>query len=680
MPDPALYEVVAERLRTGFQTFQSLANTNEADIRHFVISPVLSAIGYSKFYRRPEQGVGRNRPDDLCFTAPGLDSTGPAALIVEAKAYKADFDKAPGAESPDGQIKRYLRQHGASGPSTIGILTDGIRWRVYQRTGPNHLDISLHSEYDLFKPPRLQEFVDFLCRECVAASGAPRRARGPLTKERSEQLFALFQQDHDNPPSPGAALERLLGKTPDAIESDLLNHLELEGVPREHNHYEWVEYGFAKGARMDARTEKTQSNPEGSPLIAAAVRFSGTGAKLTMPHVALCARTFARASDSGASVVFAYRAAGADAAEGQRFTARLAVCAGGSVTMTAPFDPELPAPSARTGAERILALLTESAPLSPERLRAPLEVAPLRQQFYRDVSEWTKRRAKGKSRTTREAVLRHLIRTMFAWILKEDGVIPTELFEQAFAESALGKDNRYHREMLRFLFHQRLNVPEEQRDPHSIPYINEAMDEAPFLNGSLFQEQEGDLDLDIPDAEYWRAGDERPGLFTIFSRYHWTTDEHRPGESEQTLDPELLSNLFERLILPIETPEFLDKQPGGAYYTPADVTSEMVKDALAAAVRNAAPASLRDDALLTLFGDRSAPLPQMSAAEKHRLAARIHELRIFDPAVGRAPSSTDAFSPSRPLSKSWSRTAPTPPNASCASSCTGRTFTRWRRR
>ena len=160
----------------------------------------------------------------------------------------------------------------------------------------------------------------------------------------------------------------------------------------------------------------------------------------------------------------------------------------------------------------------------------------------------------------------------------------------------------------------------------------------PFLNGSLFQEQEGDEELDIPAAEYWNADPEtEPGLFTIFSRYHWTTDEHRPGESEQTLDPELLSNLFERLILVIEEDEEDDERerlPRGTYYTPADVTAEMVKDALAAATRNFTPAIVTDEQLLDLFGDRTVPLPAMNRAEQDHLAARVHALRIFDPAVG----------------------------------------------
>ena len=161
------------------------------------------------------------------------------------------------------------------------------------------------------------------------------------------------------------------------------------------------------------------------------------------------------------------------------------------------------------------------------------------------------------------------------------------------------------------------------------------MEGVPFLNGSLFAEHLDDDDLDIPAGLYWSAESGEPGLFTILARYHWTMDEHRPGESEQTLDPELLSNLFERLIAPTEEgaePQL--RQPKGTYYTPADVADEMVKDALTAAVKDHAPRRVSETQLRELFGDADAPPPSMTPAQSLKLAKRIKELRIFDPAVG----------------------------------------------
>ena len=107
-----------------------------------------------------------------------------------------------------------------------------------------------------------------------------------------------------------------------------------------------------------------------------------------------------------------------------------------------------------------------------------------------------------------------------------------------------------------------------------------------------------------------------------------------PAKASRPLDPELLSNLFERLIVPTQKGSQSPlRQPQGTYYTPADVADEMVKDALSAAVKDDA-GPLNDAQILNLFGDSDTPLPNMRPAAKQRLAGRIRELRIFDPAVG----------------------------------------------
>ena len=132
--------------------------------------------------------------------------------------------------------------------------------------------------------------------------------------------------------------------------------------------------------------------------------------------MALCARAFAGANASNAAVVFAYSAAPDDTIE-----ARLAVSAGGQVNMTAPFDPSLPSPSARAAIGQLLqSLRNPGDSLTAGRLLVPLEAATLRQQFYREVADWFGRIQQGKDLAQRQAVPRHLIRVMFAWILKED--------------------------------------------------------------------------------------------------------------------------------------------------------------------------------------------------------------------------------------------------------------------
>ena len=658
--DAAVYEAVAEALRDGLRHIRERRDPNEEDARQLLVEPALAALGYPPAYRRPELEKNRNKPDEICYTSELLEESGYGALIVEAKEPGANFDKAPSgirSESPDRQIQRYMRQHPASGPRSIGVLSDGLRWRLYERTeNPSSLDIRYLREYDFTSiatadapPPFLdasdaegtdaeradaeargafREFADYLCRECVIERmrGVPRARRARL--DRAERLLAAFA---DGAPEPDAVLPHLLGGRMAEVSSDLTARVPLEGIVLDAHDRDWSDYAYAMGTPLPPPAAGQAPLPTLSErqVAVAVARFAPDPRGLSRGDAALCARAFARASDAGTSVLFAYQEMEDGAGE-----ARLAACAGGRVAMTAPFDPGMPSPAAKLALEEVLAAL--AAPeTDADRLLAPLDVALLRQRFYAEVSAWTKRLAAGREQAHREAVLRHLIRVMFAWILKEDGLVPAELFERGFADAALPDATRYHAETLRFLFHQRLNIPEAKRDPHPNAAVDAVMENAPFLNGSIFMEQDGDDGLDLPPAAYWSPDEDAAGLFTIFSRYHWTTDEHRPGESDQTLDPELLSNLFERLILPIESDETLDRQPRGTYYTPADVTIEMVKDALAAASRPQAPRGSTDAQILELFGDRGAPVPSAwRDSDRRRFAARIRAIRVFDPAAG----------------------------------------------
>ena len=632
---------VAASLRDGMRHIAGRGQlVNEASTLSLLIQPTLNALGYPATYRIPEYGEQRNRLDEACFLNVVNSSPGHAAVIVEAKEYGTDFDKSVGRYgSPDRQIQRYLKQHAASGPSTIGVLTDGAKWRIYRRAGnAANPDVEFLVEYDfqpLAQPEQsalvdftpdvqtwLRDLVDRLARASIASRTIP--SRGPSQVNPADALFAAVAENSQ----PDYILRQLLAE-PDAMaQTNLADDVVLQGVRRDVHDNDWETYAYSPAIPLQS------DNPTltGNRAVIAAVQYRHDPARgLSRPDAALCARTFASASDAGAAVVLAYSAAPDDSIE-----ARLAVAAGGQVNMTAAFDPTLPAPSARTAIGQLLPLLHDPGDgLAADKLLSPLEAAPLRQRFYREVAQWTGRMQKDKDRPQRQAILRHLVRVMFAWILKEENVIPPELFERAFVSAHLDDAGRYHADVLRFLFHQRLNVPHPVRSAHAVPAVQDAMEQTPFLNGSLFAEHSDDDELDIAPADYWSADESEPGLFTILSRYHWTMDEHRPGESEQTLDPELLSNLFERLITPTEEgTEPPLRQPQGTYYTPADVADEMVKDALAAAVRDYAPDNVSDGELLALFGSTDAPLPTMTPTQQVRLTRRIKELRIFDPAVG----------------------------------------------
>lgn len=627
---------VINALQSGYRVVERRGHEiNEAETRQLLVEPVLAALGFPASHRRPEDGDRGNRPDELCYDREVQADLVEAAIILEAKALSSDFDvpEQPGrrTSSPDRQIQRYLRQHVASGPSTVGILTDGVRWRVYERSGS---DIALVVDYDFGSAARqfwrsatsfgtglIEQFDEFIA---IATRCFARPARLVVAPEADPVIELLKTVAEGGTPT--EILHRFTQLEEIEPRYDIADQVALTGLLEDTFGNDWEEHVYVIGPDVVPEGQISLSDQ----LTIGVVKFKHSEWGLGRGDAAASARILARAAGSKMSVLFVY----SEGPDGSIET-RVAACADGQVNMTAAFDPELPLPSARTAIGDIIAKLASDEQLIANDILGPLEVMPLRQRFYREVSSWTWELQRDRDSEYRHAVLKHLIRVIFTWILKEEGIIPPELFEYAYVGSQLGDADEYHSEVLAFLFHERLNVIEDQREPHSIGSLNEILDRAPFLNGSLFAKDVGDPELQLPIELYWSIDEENPGLFTIFNRYHWTTDEHRPGESEQTMDPELLSNLFEQLITPTEEGrEAPPRQPRGTYYTPADVADEMVKDALTAALQVRLPNLLTDVELLNLFGDPDESAPLGDANAKAILAEQIASLRIFDPAVG----------------------------------------------
>ena len=638
-------EQIFEVLKSGLENLEGRGTRiNEAVTRSVLIDRVLEALGYPPTHRSPEDGTQGNRPDDLCFLNPVRSSPGYPALVVEAKKLGTKFDQAPSnlprSSSPDRQIQRYLSAPTISGPNTVGVLTDGVRWRVYRRTDrPATSDVHYSDYFDLKDLiggaqlelgsaglERLRVFVEQLSRGAIASRTT---ATASPVSNLADSLFEVITGAH-GVAEPGQVVKTILGE-PNAMVNDRLDNADsLTGITKFTHDIDWAKYSIANGPELSA----LQPGLEGTPIaVGAAQLWHNPDRQISRGDAALCARAFASSSPGKAAVVLVYEN---NDDGGGVMSARMATAVDGQVNMTAEFDPSLPSPAVRSAIDQQLRLLRDlSAPITPERLLAPFGVTTLRHQFYREVALWIARVQKDKDQAGREAVLRHLIRVMFAWILKEGNHIPPEIFESAFNDDFLDDLDNYHQNVLVYLFRERLNKHQDLRDEHSIYQISEVLDRAPFLNGSLFARQDGDDGLDLKAADYWNVDSENPGLFTILSRYHWTMDEHRPGESEQTLDPELLSNLFERLIAPTERGSEAPplRQPKGTYYTPADIADEMVKEALVAATRDYA-GSLSELDLLKLFGDSETEPPTLNEKVRASLVDRIREVRIFDPAVG----------------------------------------------
>ena len=545
MTTSSIADRITTALRGGYSNLHERGPyVNEAVTRSVLIDRVLEELGYSPTHRSPEDGDRDSRPDDLCYLRPVGPTPGHPALVLEAKRLGADFDSTPPgrahAYSPDRQIQRYLENKRISGPGTIGVLTDGLRWRIYHRTDNAAADVRYSKNFNfsgLANPSQaalraitdvdralLDDFIRQLSRGAIAARTVP--SARPVPVNLADGLFDAVAGDA----TPEDILKEMLGE-PGAITDDRLDGAgALAGVRKDAHDKDWESYAIAQGPAL----QSDRPGLDGSRVTMAAVKFRHDPSRqMSRGDVALSARILAGQSTANAAVVFAY-----ETAPGGAVSARMAAAAAGQVNMTAGFDPALHSPSARIAIDQQLRLIRDtSAQLNAERLLSPLAVATLRQQFYREVAQWTTRIQQGKDQADRQAVLRHLIRVMFSWILKEENIIPPEIFELAFNDTNLPNLDDYHRQVLLPLFHDRLNVRQDRRDEHPIPGINAALDQAPFLNGSLFARQDGDDNLDIPEQDYWSVNENSPGLFTILNRYHWTMDEHRPGESEQTPRP-----------------------------------------------------------------------------------------------------------------------------------------------
>ena len=321
-----------------------------------------------------------------------------------------------------------------------------------------------------------------------------------------------------------------------------------------------------------------------------------------------------------------------------------------------------------------------------------LDIEALNRRFYRELFAWFVRAAEectfpddgaGDGSTERH-VIRLITRLLFIWFLKEKGLVPEQLFEEHFANSALmhhepGRSD-YYQAVLQNLFFATLNTPIDQRafssrnqrpqrdfsryhyrdllaDPDG--FIGD-LTAVPFVNGGLFdclddfETQPGGRRIDVfTDNHTQRAELHVPaglfvdgdGLFSLFRAYKFTVEENTPIDQEVALDPELLGRVFENLLAAYnpETRETA-RRATGSYYTPRKVVDYMVHEVLAEALGNTAESESADGdgnwwrARLHYLLEHSDAMNDahelFDDVERNRLVTAIAGLKVLDPAVG----------------------------------------------
>lgn len=103
----------------------------------------------------------------------------------------------------------------------------------------------------------------------------------------------------------------------------------------------------------------------------------------------------------------------------------------------------------------------------------------------------------------------------------------------------------------------------------------------PFLNGGLFEPsyEYKKVFIDLPDRLFSNRDEvgteeEADGILDIFDRYNFTVNEAERLEREVAIDPEMLGNVFENLLVKEE------RGQSGTFYTPQVIVSYMCRQSL----------------------------------------------------------------------------------------------------
>ena len=335
-----------------------------------------------------------------------------------------------------------------------------------------------------------------------------------------------------------------------------------------------------------------------------------------------------------------------------------------------------------------------------------LDIEQLNRRFYHELFVWFQRAVAechfpddcADKGSTERNVIRLITRLLFIWFMKEKGLIPSKLFENAFAQSILKYHTPdrtdYYCAVLQNLFFATLNSeinerefskPANERRHEFSKRANERrhdftkyryrkmltnpdqfvdlLKSVPFVNGGLFDclddiftsgisgrrvdaftdnigTQEGDLNVPA-----WLFLDDQKGLFPLFRRYKFTVEENTPLDCEIALDPELLGRVFENLLAAYnpETRATVRKATG-SYYTPRQVVDYMVQESLADALARKSRPTVDGDydncwrerlGHLLDHSDAMADADELfEAGEKRTIVAAIADIKVLDPAVG----------------------------------------------
>ena len=572
-------------------------DANEAEVIQALIRPALTqALSLTTESLHVEASMshrGRRQRPDLTVHYPGARD---ATLIVEVKRLGTDLMRRTGrkwATAPLGQLQEYLERYRTAGPNTVGIVTNGTEWIVLRRRKGL---VPLHEARETFHAETWSTVSTIL---------------QSVLRERTEE-----QRRRERPTLPDwlASLSECESPT-DWLRSVTDNALNADIEPLSH----------------DVSVVKIAEHRDESALFERPVHLCCV--KMHYPDGQMSAEDIMqtlsehRGALPGRIVGMAYLDAGHGEGAGTVRRCRGFIREGERLLSTALVEAELPGSRARS---QIECLALDAAKESPKSILERLSTAPLLKSFHVEIGNWFER--------TRESEheLRHLIRVLFAWLLQTRDILPDNALWAPEQHAGAEREGAIHAH-INWLFTEVLAVPidERRKRPDEQPWQTRLRETAPFLNGSLFEKQRPeDAAQELDNDMYEGPG----GLFDILRHYDWTLSERTGYASQTALDPTMLGELFEQLMLKIESVRVEGNRrfmPKGTYYTPQDIADEMVADGIGTWTARTVPGITWEEARTVIHpSPAKANWREWSSKTRQAIREALERITVLDPCCG----------------------------------------------
>lgn len=175
----------------------------------------------------------------------------------------------------------------------------------------------------------------------------------------------------------------------------------------------------------------------------------------------------------------------------------------------------------------------------------------------------------------------------------------------------------FHRSRLNTLFFNTLNNDRGQNRVTDPDYaiFRQKVGDAPYLNGGLFEKEEGDDQWFFPDTSIV------PILTDLFYVYNFTIAESTPLDIEVAVDPEMLGRIFEELVT--------GRHETGSYYTPKTVVAFMCHEALKGYLQHTCP--VEDSEVIRRFVEEH---DSMGLHNPEAILEALRLVKVCDPACG----------------------------------------------